>query len=525
MFETAELGLKVDKEEFEQEEPGLRTQLLRLQREIARTKTPVLILIHGVDGSGRGAVLNLLHEWLDARYLLTYAPTDPTEEERQRPEYWRYWMNLPARGQIGIAFGSWYTTPIRCRAYGETSEGELDVAMTRARAFEQALVDDGGLVVKLWLHISKKEQKKLFERIEADRQAPWPVTKQDWRHLELYSEFRRAASRALRQTSTGEAPWTIIEAGDARHRDITVVRHLIERFGRHVERLSDRVPSPNPSSSLEISRQTAENAAPAVVASGSSVATTAGETSPSNTRQRRTVLDTLDLSRALDDATYDTRLKKGQARLNRLARRAFRKKLGTILVFEGWDAAGKGGAIRRVAQALDARDSRIIPIAAPTDEEKAHHYLWRFWRHLPRLGRTTIYDRSWYGRVLVERVEGYATEQEWGRAYQEINDFEEQLVEFGVVLVKFWMHISKDEQIKRFEERASKPWKQHKISEEDYRNRGKWAAYEEAVTEMIARTSTEYSPWVLVEGNDKRFARVKVLDTVCSAMEAALERR
>ena len=493
MFEIAELGSKLSKADFDREEPTLRTELLRLQRGITQAKVPVLILIHGLDGAGRGDVLNLLHEWLDARFLLTFAPGEPTEEERQRPEYWRYWMHLPARGQVAICFGSWYSAPMRARVYRDCSEAQLDAALARTKAFEQALVDDGTLVIKFWLHITKKQQKKRFERIERNPDAPWPVTKQDWKHHRLYSEFRRVASRALRQTSTADAPWTLIEAGNARYRDITIVRHLIERMSRrlHADEQAKAVPP-----------------GPAPAANGT-----------------RTVLDTLDLSLTLEKSVYEEQLTQAQARLNRLARKAFRKPLGAILVFEGWDAAGKGGAIRRVAHALDARNYRIIPIAAPTDEEHAHHYLWRFWRHLPRLGRTTIYDRSWYGRVLVERIESFASEPEWRRAYHEINDFEEALVEFGIVLCKFWIHISEDEQLRRFQERESKPWKQHKITAEDYRNREKWPQYEAAVADMIGQTSTEYAPWTLVEGNDKRFARVKVLRTVCERMEEAFHRR
>ena len=193
-----------------------------------------------------------------------------------------------------------------------------------------------------------------------------------------------------------------------------------------------------------------------------------------------------------------------------------------VAVFEGWDAGGKGGAIRRLTRGLDARDYRVVPIAAPTEDERAHHYLWRFWRYLPRRGRITIFDRSWYGRVLVERVEGFAAEDEWRRAYSEINDFEAQLTDFGTVLLKFWLHITPDEQLRRFEERQGIGYKQWKITDEDWRNREKWALYESAVQDMVERTSTSAAPWTLVEGNSKRYARLKVLRTVCDALEAAL---
>jgi polyphosphate kinase 2 (PPK2 family) len=206
-----------------------------------------------------------------------------------------------------------------------------------------------------------------------------------------------------------------------------------------------------------------------------------------------------------------------------LQRRAGKRGVSTILVFEGWDAAGKGGAIRRVTGSLDARDYQVIPIAAPNDEERAHHYLWRFWRHLSRAGRLTIFDRSWYGRVLVERVEGFATEAEYMRGYGEIDHFEEQLVTDGILLLKFWIHISKAEQLKRFRDRSRTSYKQWKITDEDWRNRKRWDDYTVAVNDMVARTSTKIAPWTLVEGNDKNFARIKVLRTLADRLDDRLK--
>jgi polyphosphate:AMP phosphotransferase len=506
MFETAELGRELDKQAYESQVPALRTELLRLQRAVAAAARPVYLLIHGVDGSGRGDVLNLLHEWLDARYLDTFALSDPTEEERQRPAYWRYWMHCPARGRIGVFFGSWHSEPIVRRVYGEIDDAELDMALARATAFERELVDDGAIVIKLWLHITRAEQKKRYKRIEADPKAPWPVTKRDWKNHALYSEFRRVASRALRLTSLPEAPWTVVEAGNAHYRDIEVARQLIAQLGH-------RLAQPTGAVAVASSEpRPPERGDPS----------TAHDPIASNARGPATILDTLDLTQSLSRDEYDQRLVEAQARLNRLARKMGKKRIAAVVVFQGWDAAGKGGAIRRVVHALDARAYRVVPIAAPSDEERAHHYLWRFWRNLPRLGRTTIFDRSWYERVLVERVEGFAKEAEWQRAYGEINDFEEQLVEFGIVLVKYWLHISPDEQLRRFKEREEVPWKRHKITAEDYRNREKWSAYERAVATMIERTSTEYAPWTLVEGNDKHFARVKVVETFLNKLERAL---
>jgi polyphosphate kinase 2 (PPK2 family) len=238
---------------------------------------------------------------------------------------------------------------------------------------------------------------------------------------------------------------------------------------------------------------------------------------------RATVLSRLNMSREIDRSGFRKKLEEQQGRLNLLHRKAREKGISAILVFEGWDGAGKGGAIRRVTAALDAPTYEIIPIAAPTDEERAHHYLWRFWRHVPREGRLSIFDRSWYGRVLVERVEGFASAGEWFRAYSEINDFEEQLVDHGIVLLKYWLHITPEEQLRRFKERERSPFKQWKLTDEDWRNRKKRSDYARAVNEMIARTSTRTAPWTLVEANNKYYARIKVIETFWARLQKALK--
>ena len=237
----------------------------------------------------------------------------------------------------------------------------------------------------------------------------------------------------------------------------------------------------------------------------------------------RNRLGSLDLSKRLPKQKYESQLEKWQGRLNALSRKPKFKRLSVTILFEGPDAAGKGGAIRRITGALDARQYQGISIAAPTEEERAQPYLWRFWRHLPRRGRFTIYDRSWYGRVLVERVEGFCTEADWMRAYSEINDFEEQLVLNHTVFAKFWLQISKDEQLKRFKLREKTSFKRFKITAEDWRNRKKWDAYQIAADEMIQRTSTSVAPWTLVEANDKSYARIKVLKTLLQRIERVFD--
>lgn len=490
MFETAELHRKLSKEEYVRRSEAVRTRLLQLQhRLVDHPEFSVVVVIGGVEGAGKGDVLNLLFEWMDARHLLTHAFGPPTEAEAERPRYWRYWMALPPKGKVSVFLGSWYTEPIVRRVLGTSTDAELDFSMQRAADFERGLAQDGTLVVKFWIHISKAEQKRRFKKLAKSKRNGWRVTKEDWKRHEHYDEFRSVCERAIRHTSTGLAPWTIVEGTDAAYRNVAIAEHLAER--------------------IEARLDAAEQPVTATPAS-------ADEPDPD------TILDTLDLSLKLGRKEYARQVEELQARLNGLSRKIAKKKLGLSLVFEGWDAAGKGGAIRRITRALDARHYRVISVAAPTDEEKAHHYMWRFWRHLPRRGHTTIYDRSWYGRVLVERIEGFATQDEWTRSYKEINDFEEQLVEHGIIVVKYWLHISREEQLARFESRQREAWKHYKLGPEDFRNREKWNAYEGAAGEMIERTSTEFAPWVLVEAEDKRYARVKVLEQCCQRIEAVL---
>lgn len=496
MFEVAELGHQVDKAEYKARVPELRTRLLTLQQRLQAADFPVLVLVSGVDGAGKGATVNLLNEWMDPRHLRTYAFGPKSDEERERPDYWRFWRALPPSGHVGIYVGSWYSDPIADRLHDRIGDADLDTRLQRVRAFEKMLTDDGALVIKFWLHLSRKAQKQRLDDLAADPETAWRVTKQDREHLKLYDRFRGVAEHALRETSTGEVPWVIVEGTDHRYRNLTVGQHVADRIEAHLAR-RDANATPSAGAFKHIA--------------------TPAESDPC------TLLSTLDLSQALPKKAYKAALREQQNRLSRLFRRAAERGVSSIVVLEGWDAAGKGGIIRRIVPAMDARHYQVIQVAAPTDEERAHHYLWRFWRHIPRAGNTTLYDRSWYGRVLVERVEGLCSEAEWLRAYAEIDDFEQQLAEHGICLVKFWLHIDPDEQLRRFQERERIPWKQYKITEEDYRNRERWPLYEHAVNDMVERTSTGFAPWTLVEANDKRHARIKALKTFCERLEAALD--
>ena len=494
MFETAELGQKVGKREYQERAAELRFALLEAQVRLREVGFPVVLLFAGVDGAGKGETVNVLHEWMDARWILTRAYGEPSQEELERPEFWRYWRDLPGNGELGIFLSAWYSQPLLDRVYGRISDAELDERLTRILSFEGTLANSGAVLLKCWMHLGRKPQKRRLESLERDPLQSWRVTKRDWEHWKMYREFVSAAEQIIARTSTARAPWMIIEGADPRFRSLEVGSKLLEAIER---RLADATqPESEP-----LSDPAAE--APA---SGS----------------RILVLSSLDLTRKLSRKDYSQKRSELQARLNLLHRKARDRRMSVALVFEGWDAAGKGGAIRRITPALDARDYKVIQIAAPSDEERAHHYLWRFWRHLARAGRFMIFDRSWYGRVLVERVEGFARDLEWQRAYAEINDFERQLVEHGIALVSFWLHISPEEQERRFRARAKIPFKRWKLSAEDWRNREKWGRYELAVHDMIERTSTPIAPWVLVEAEDKRYARVKVLSSVCESLERAL---
>ncbi len=494
MFESANLKHHLDKAVYRREAAKLRQALLDAQYDLQQNgRFPVLILIAGVEGAGKSETVNLLNEWMDPRHIRTSAFFDPSDEERERPALWRFWRALPPKGKIGIFFGAWHTMPIIQRVKGEIGEGEFAREISEIQRFEKMLCDEGVLLLKYWFHLSRSQQRKRVKELAGDPKTRWRVTDRDLEYFKLYKRFIKVSDPFLRKTSTGEAPWIVVPGADARFRTLTVGKHLLaamrERLDeKPLKRVPDKTPPlPAPADHLN-------------------------------------VLGALELDQPLTKAGFQKELEKWQGRLNVASRDARFKALSVVAVFEGNDAAGKGGAIRRVTSALDARCYTNVSVAAPTEEERAQPYLWRFWRHLPRNGRFTFFDRSWYGRVLVERVEGFCSEADWMRAYTEINDFEGALLRHGTVVVKFWLTIGKEEQFRRFKAREKVSFKRFKITAEDWRNRKQWDAYETAVCDMVDRTSTSLAPWTLVEANNKYHARIKVLKTFCRALEAALER-
>jgi polyphosphate:AMP phosphotransferase len=490
MFESALIEHKLAKEEYERAEPELRTRLLEAQLDqVEQRSFATVILVTGMDGAGKSQVIHKLLEWVDPRHVRVSAYGEPDDTERTRPWMWRFWRDLPPRGEISVVFGSWYSDPLRDRLARRSGKARFERDLAAINRFEEMLTSEGILLLKYLLVVSAKEQKRRLRAL-ARRTGGASRALEEWAGVKVRHRAGPLVEELVRRTSTGHAPWIVLPCDDPEYRDLAFGRSVL---GNMQGRLASP-PQPGPA------------AAPAAIPNV----------------DRRNLLDELDLELSLDGTEYRKRLQEAQGRLLELSqRKAFRER-ALVVAFEGHDAAGKGGAIRRLTMALDPRQYRVYPVAAPTDEEKGRPYLWRFWRHVPRLGRIAIFDRSWYGRVLVERVEGFASPPEWGRAYGEINDFEEELAEAGIVVAKFWLAIGKDEQLRRFEARADTEYKQFKITPEDWRNREKWDLYHEAIGEMMDRTSTPRAPWTLVEAQDKRWARVKVLETLVRRLEAEL---
>ena len=491
MLETVDLKAVLEKDEYKTAMEDLDLRLAALQRELRKAGRPVLVAFEGWDASGKGSVLNRLLQPLDPRGFKVHHVTPPTPTERMYPPMRRFWQMLPAYGGIAIYNHSWYRQVLNDRVEAEAmQEGrklDMQEAYERIRVFERQLADDGAVILKFFLHISKKEQKKRFKQLKKDPAFAWKVGKPERWQKKHYGEYYQAVEDLLRETSTPYAPWTLVSATDHRFRDVQVAETLAAAFEQALE-----------------------------------VRPRATTTLYYDTPRRTSPLDRLDLAQAMDKPDYSERLAELQGELRRLQHLCFLNRTPVALVYEGWDASGKGGNIRRLTRELDPRGYEVIAVGAPEGDEKHHHYLWRFWRALPKAGHITIFDRSWYGRVLVERVEGFADTEEWNRAYREINEFETQLVEFGTVVNKFWLHISKEEQLRRFEARKQTEHKRWKITEEDWRNRERWDAYWDAVSDMIDRSSTAHAPWTIVEANDKRYARVKVLETVVASLKQHL---
>jgi len=494
MLELVDLNKRLSKEIYKELFPKLEVRMGELQRAAKDAGIPVVIVFEGWDASGKGTIINRLAQSLDPRGFAVHSIKPANETEQRFPWLWRFWNRLPPAGRIAIFARSWYMRVLDECVEQTASPDEVREAYEDILQFERQLTDSGVLIVKFWLHIDRKEQRQRQKQLRQDPTTAWTVGEAEVRQNRNYDQWLVSVETMLERTLTAKAPWTVVEATQDHFACTKVFETMIDALEEEVDHRRQHPPAP---------RQPMPKPEP----------------SPT---QEHSILDRTDLSLSVPRDQYERKLKALQTRLRQLAHQLYQARVPAVIVYCGWDAAGKGGNIRRLTGSLDPRGYQVIPIAAPTEEEKSHHYLWRFWRRLPKSGHIAIFDRSWYGRVMVERVEGFCTEDEWKRAYREINEFECELAEYGTVLVKFWLHVDSDEQLRRFRAREQTPEKNWKITDEDWRNREKWEQYKVAVTDMLRRTSTTYAPWTILEANDKLHARIKALETVAAALEAGL---
>ena len=494
MLEQIDLTKTMEKEAYREEIAQMELTLARMQRACKEQKIPVIIIFEGFDAAGKGVQINKLIHPLDPRGFHVYAMKKETKTEQMYPFLWRFWTKTPEKGRIAIFDTSWYRHVSVDFFEKKLSKEEQNLAYQEINTFERTLTDDGAVLIKLFLHISKKEQKKRFEKLLESKETAWRVSREDLERNKNYDGYKSILENMLEQTETEYAPWTIVEATDKKYATAkiyaTVIHQLEEALKKRTVQKEEK------------------------------------QTERQEKKQKlfeASVLSNADLSCSYTKEEYKERLQKLQKRIAVLHSELYRRRIPVVLGFEGWDAGGKGGAIKRLTEFMDPRGYVVNPTAAPTEVEKNHHYLWRFWQNMPKAGHIAIFDRTWYGRVMVERLEGFCSENDWKRAYNEMNEFEKELSDWGAVIIKFWVQIDKDTQLARFNDRQNNPEKQWKITDEDWRNREKWDQYEDAVNEMLKKTSTAYAPWHILESVDKKYARIKALKIVIKEIEKALK--
>ena len=495
MLDNLDLNLSLSKAEYQSQIETLMKELRTLQKKCWQQKIPVVVVVEGWAAAGKGKLVKTALDYLDPRGFKVHPILAPSPEEQQYPFLWRFWQKLPAQGEIALFYHSWYTHVLEDRLFNRLEAKHVPMAMADTNAFERQLTDSGVTIAKFWLQISAKKLQKRLKKYAQDELTAWRVRSEDWQQAENYKQYQTLAEEMLAYTSTGAAPWTVVEAECSRWARYKVLSQLVAIMSAAL--VKQQVKQSTPAINLPIQ----EKLLP---------------TEPN-------FFGKVDLSLHLEKVDYRDRLRAAQIELNRLQLEINQTNTPVLILFEGWDAAGKGGAIKRLTEVLDPRSYEVTAFAKPTTEEYQHHYLWRFWRALPAKSSIGIFDRSWYGRVLVERVEGFASDAEWQQAYQEINEFETMLANAGYVLVKFWLHISSEEQKNRFEARAADPFKQYKLTDEDWRNRDKWHLYEVAINQAIARTNTPVAPWTVISGENKYHARIAVIETVIKAIKTKIQ--
>lgn len=480
---------KLSQDELKNLLKKVRGELAVKQQVIKEKNLPVIVLVEGWGASGKGTLISYLIRDLDPRFFQVIPVKPPTKEEKRKPFLCRHMENIPEAGKFVFLDSGWMEETVFDMVDGRFSDDELKTRLHDINIFERQLVDNGYLVLKIFVDVSKKIQKERIDNLLSDKDTSWRVSKRDLDEIKHRSKYEKAFSEFIGATNTKKAPWHVIDGSKKQLAELQVYHLLVNGMDNAIKHKDEPVEIP-------------DNVFPLV-------------TMPK--------LCDVPLDVSLTKEVYKAELKKAQNKLKKLHNKIYRMGVPVIIAYEGWDAAGKGGNIKRLTSALDARGFAVNPIASPDVHEKNRHYLWRFWTRLPKTGHIAIFDRTWYGRVMVERLEGFCSENDWKRAYNEINEFEKNLSDWGAVIVKFWVHIDKDTQLSRFKERESTPEKQWKITDEDWRNREKWDDYEIAVNEMIEKTSTTFAPWHIIQSNDKLYARIQAINTVIDAIEAKLE--
>ncbi|EOT28692.1 polyphosphate:AMP phosphotransferase [Eubacterium sp. 14-2] len=479
---------KPEEEELEERLRAARAKLGAQQMLIKEHKLPVFVLFEGWGTAGKGSILGKIIRDIDPRFFKVATMDIPTEEEKRKPFLYRYFVKIPEAGKFCFLDSGWMDEVTRGCLHGETKEKRYKERIDSVKRFERQLTDNGYLVMKFFFHISQKEQKKRLKGLEKDANTSWRVSENDAWQNRHYDKCLKVYDRYLNDTNASTSPWYIVDAKSKKWAQLQVLETLVSGIETALKNSAMAVPL-------------LQNVFPV---------------------EKVPKLSEITLDKVLTDEEYKRELDVLQNRLRVLHNEIYRKKIPVVIAYEGWDAAGKGGNIKRITGALDPRGYEVHPVASPEPHEKARHYLWRFWNRLPKTGHVAIFDRTWYGRVMVERLEGFCSENDWQRAYNEINEFEKELADWGAVIIKFWVQIDKDVQLQRFTDRQNTPEKQWKITEEDWRNREKWDLYETAVNEMMKKTSTTYAPWHVLESNDKKYARIKALRIVIEEIEKVL---
>jgi polyphosphate:AMP phosphotransferase len=470
-----------------------REKLAGYQNKLKEAGLPVMVIFEGWGAAGKGSVIGKVIKNIDPRFFkVTSMEVAPTKEEKRYPFMHRYMKVIPEAGKFAFFDTFWMkevVTGVRNRSFDEKAYRKR---IESINGTERSLHDNGYLIVKFFFEIDKKEQKKRLKALEEDKNAKWRVSASDVDENKNYEEYEKIYDQFLEDTNQPATPWYIIDAKKKKWALLQVLTYLNQAIDIALKNRA-------------VASQILQNPYPLV----------------SMPKLSDVTLD----DKCMTEEEYEVKLKALQKELGELHNKLYRKKIPVIIAYEGWDAAGKGGNIKRIAGALDPRGYEVIPIASPEPHEKARHFLWRFWNHIPKDGHIAIFDRTWYGRVMVERLEGFCSENDWQRAYHEINEFEKELTDWGAVVIKFWVQIDNKTQLERFTERQNTPEKQWKITDEDWRNREKWDQYEDAVNEMLQKTSTAFAPWRILESNDKKYARIKALEIVIDEIKKATKEK